>query len=241
MRLTLSIMTFLLCASLQAKTITIGMLPYEPPVSMKLGQQKNMVGFEAELVQTLCKRAKVQCAFKTASYLELFDLLRARKVDAIMGLIPIHFNRAPIYAYSLPYLPSYAVYVTKRANAEKNENPSNIKSAGIKNQMLFKALAKQTLGDNKNYSYQSNTQDLLEALADDRVDAVLLNSHIAHYWVKDDILSLQTIGKEMPLGYGYGIVALKNNAYLITLFNKALLQIEHDGTYAKLYNGYLGL
>ncbi|MFA1369849.1 transporter substrate-binding domain-containing protein, partial [Legionella pneumophila] len=42
------------------------------------------------------------------------------------------------------------------------------------------------------------------------------------------------------IGNGYGILALKNNAPLIMKINKALLQIEKDGTYLEIYNTYFG-
>lgn len=46
------------------------------------------------------------------------------------------------------------------------------------------------------------------------------------------------VGKAIRSGDGYGIMANKNNADLITQINKALLQMENDGTYLRISNTY---
>lgn len=51
---------------------------------------------------------------------------------------------------------------------------------------------------------------------------------------------LKFVGDKMAIGDGYGILASKNNAPLIMKINKALLQIEKDGTYLEIYNTYFG-
>ena len=42
------------------------------------------------------------------------------------------------------------------------------------------------------------------------------------------------------MGEGYAIMAHKNNSDLIKKINQALLDMEQDGTYLRIYNRYFG-
>ncbi|RYW67113.1 ABC transporter substrate-binding protein, partial [Legionella pneumophila] len=51
---------------------------------------------------------------------------------------------------------------------------------------------------------------------------------------------LKLIGDKIPIGSGYGIIALKNQSALIDKINHILLEMEKDGSYLRIYNEYFG-
>lgn len=77
---------------------------------------------------------------------------------------------------------------------------------------------------------------MLQALNENKVDAVLLDSGIVQYWTANNSDLLRSVGD--PMGSGYGIMANKNNEALIETINKYLLELENDDTYLKLYRRY---
>ncbi|HAT9593342.1 TPA: transporter substrate-binding domain-containing protein, partial [Legionella pneumophila subsp. pneumophila] len=44
------------------------------------------------------------------------------------------------------------------------------------------------------------------------------------------------LGDSFPFGVGFGVVARLDQAELIEKINQALIEIENDGTYLKIYN-----
>ncbi|HAT9113156.1 TPA: transporter substrate-binding domain-containing protein, partial [Legionella pneumophila subsp. pneumophila] len=44
------------------------------------------------------------------------------------------------------------------------------------------------------------------------------------------------LGDSFPFGIGFGVVARLDQAELIEKINQALIEIENDGTYLKIYN-----
>ena len=91
---------------------------------------------------------------------------------------------------------------------------------------------------NENLHEYSNITDLMDALANHQIDAILLNAIFSKYFINNSLIGLKLIGKPITLGNGYGIIALKRHAALINRINTILLEMEHDGNYLKIYNQY---
>lgn len=81
---------------------------------------------------------------------------------------------------------------------------------------------------------------LISALNNHDIDVALMNANVAKYLLNNILKGFQLVGKPITVGNGYGIIALKKNAAIITKINEALLQIEADGTYLTLYRKYFG-
>ncbi len=66
----------------------------------------------------------------------------------------------------------------------------------------------------------------------------MINAHLAKYILNNSSSNYKIVGKKIPLGQGYSIIALPQNKALIIAINKCLLNMETNGTYLTIYNKY---
>lgn len=110
------------------------------------------------------------------------------------------------------------------------------KTVGIIKGTIFKAWVESQFGDTSQVQEYDTLADTLQALNENKVDVVLLDSGIVEYWIANSSDQFRAVGS--PIGTGYGIMANKNNEVLINTVNRCLLELENDGTYLKLYRRY---
>ncbi|HFF3315803.1 TPA: transporter substrate-binding domain-containing protein [Legionella pneumophila] len=89
--------------------------------------------------------------------------------------------------------------------------------------------------NNIQFKYYETFMDLLNGLTDPQVSAIVTNSDQAQYWASITP-DCKLLGDSFPFGIGFGVVARLDQAELIEKINQALIEIENDGTYLKIYN-----
>ena len=87
----------------------------------------------------------------------------------------------------------------------------------------------------KTYHFHS---DLFAALTSGDIDVILTDRSSAEAWYNNTTHIYRLLGEPIQIGFGYGILAHKGRATLLTQINKALLAMEADNTYLKIYNTY---
>jgi ABC-type amino acid transport substrate-binding protein len=222
------------------KPLIVGVPRFAPPFSSAIGNSSHYFGFCIDLMDELCARMHENCQYKTT------ELGQGQINDLNRGLIDLTFLTKPLgttnnanYLYSLPYIPSSGQFLTlTNSNLHSLEALSG-KKIGVfaANSLKNTFLAKYTAPENI-YEYDK-IMDMIAALHAHQVDAILMNSSVAKYAI-NNIGNLKPLGQPMQLGMGYGIISLKKNAALIEKINKALLQLEADGTYTTIYKKYFG-
>ncbi len=167
-------------------------------------------------------------------------------MDALAsGDIDITFTPAPIpqtisqnYIYSLPYMTSNGQFLTSSPNIKTIADLKNKRIGTVQESRLHDTLLLYTSKENiKEYPKISL---MIMALLNNDVDAIIMNINIFKYLTINKVINFQTVGRPIVLGNGYGIVTLPKNATLIQRINKALLEMENDGTYEAIYNKYFG-
>lgn len=234
------IFCFLLLFSLQsyAGSLIVGTAPNNPPFSMMADQKGNFYGFDIDIMGEICKRISYECKFKPFVYNDLFAQLKAGKIDLAIAAVLITDFRQQNFLFSLPYLASSGQFITK---TESNINsPEDIrgKKVGVRRGTPFKSLARKIYNDQVTISEFPEIPDLLAALNDHKVDVVLMNAAAARYWYENNSNVFKLVGTQLPVGEGYGIMANPGQEALIEKINQALLSLEADGTYLKIYTRY---
>lgn len=77
--------------------------------------------------------------------------------------------------------------------------------------------------------------DLLYALKNQEVDAIITSNSQAIYWNDNETGTYRLVGSEFPVGLGYGIMTTLGNTTLMVRINQALISLEQDGTYLNIY------
>ncbi|OGV44899.1 MAG: hypothetical protein A3F46_06110 [Legionellales bacterium RIFCSPHIGHO2_12_FULL_42_9] len=232
------LINLLFSSFLFAGPLVVGTTSYYPPFEMVANNKNALTGFDIDLMKEICTRINRSCSFKVYLFDELFPELMNNKIDASIAGITITTARSDQFLFSLPYLASSGQFIVPTASKSKNLNDLNGKRIGVEHRSLFKELASKTLNAATTVVEYKTQPDLLQGLGNNEVDAALLDTATAEYWVANNSNLFKLIGNNIDVGLGYGIMANKTNFALINSINNALLSMENDGTYLRLYNLY---
>ena len=233
---------FTLCCVLNvvnAYTITIAVPPFTPPFIMSSDNKNHFSGFDVDLMSEICKRINATCTYKSyPSFKALVQGGLTNEFDLAIGGIIITPERSNLYIFTLPDLKSTGQYMTRYGEDIKNIEDIPGKTVGVAESTVFEIFIRNKYADSINIKTYSTLTQVLEALDDGEVDVVLLNGLNVQYWVANSDNLYKTIGKPFTLGLGYAFLAQKKDQNLVSQINKALLDIENDGTYLKIYKTY---
>ncbi len=221
-----------------AQKLLIGTTPLNPPFETLADKSNHFFGFDIDIIVEVCRRLNQPCEFTPIIYNDLFSSLETQKIDIAIAAIIVTSQVQNEFQYSLPYLPSYARFLSlQNIGIESIENITN-KKVGTRLGTPFKQLA-LTLYPNRITTVDYPTiAALLRALSKQNVDCILINDAAALYWYANNSQLYQLIGDKIPIGGGYRILANKANANLMTRINQALIAMQNDGSYAKIYSRY---
>lgn len=221
-----------------AQTLIIGADEFKPPFVMASGYEKQFTGFDATLMSEICKRMKANCIFKGLLFGDIFKAINNGSINLAIGGITISLNRDKAYNFSLPYLQSYAQYVVSTNSPINSTNALSDKTFGTPADSVFITMLQDNYGNNVRIKTYVGFPQMNEALSTGAIDVLVLDYASANYWISNTCPECRLLGDKIPYGYGYGILAAKNQDALISSINKALLSIQSDGTYLKIYSIY---
>lgn len=222
-----------------AKPVTVGFLKFAPPFSTA-AENNTFFGFSVDLMDDICKRLQWDCVYKAAPLNQQLELLNDGSVDLIFTPTPISPDNNNRYLFSLPYLASNGQFLALADASVNGLDDIKNKKIGVLNESLYVALLDSNYSSTNQIKNFDLVSDLISALMNKDVDVVIINDSVARNIMNNNITQLKLVGDKIPMGEGYGIMALQKNADLIRKVNSALLQMESDGAYLKIYNTYFG-
>lgn len=232
------LLLFLMAPLSFAQSITIATTADNPPFSSKADAKNHFYGFDLDIMGEICKRIKIECKYKALMLDELYPAVNNQQVDLAIASIIITPDREEDYLFSLPYLASHVQFITNQHS--QLDAPEDIKNkrVGIRRGTPYRSLLELLYKNQVQIVEYPYIPDLMDALDKKKVDSVLLDKDSAQYWYSNNSLQYKLIGPPIPFGGGYGILAKLGRDQLMKQINSALLQMESDGTYLKLYTRY---
>ncbi len=222
----------------QAQALVIGTIPNNPPMSSFADKNKHFFGFEIDIMQAICQRIKTRCTFVPVVMKNIRNDLMTQKIDlAIAGYI-FSDKPPPGFILSLPYLPSSGQFMVESDSRITTTTDLEHKMIGVRHGTLFNDLLTKLHGSKASMTKYDTIGDLLIALKNQDVDAVLINAVAANYWEINGGRQYKTVGNRIPIGNGYGILANMWQVDLMARVNMALQGMMADGSYTKLYSLY---
>jgi ABC-type amino acid transport substrate-binding protein len=221
------------------KLITIGTIQYNPPFEVA-STNNNFFGFDIDIMRQVCLNGKIQCQFKVFLFRELFNELTNGNIDLAIASVIISKEREQLFLLSHPYLPSSAQFFTRKNATINSLNDINNKIiATVDDPVLIKFLLSNYSQKNtiQSESYQT-VEAALSDLQQGKIDVFFLDKKATDYWISNNNEQFKTVGKEIPIGFGYAIIANTTNKPLIDLVNASLNTMEKNGTYSNIYNNY---
>ncbi len=231
------ILVFLLPLS-YAKPLLIGTTSQNPPFNSLADQKDHFYGFDIDIMGEICRRIKSPCQFTPLVFNDLFTQLANNKIDLATAAIIITPERQQQFLFSLPYLESSAQFMVTQESTLTNPNHLTNKNIGTRLGTPFAGIARNIYKNQIHVTEFRDIGELLDGLNDGDVDAVLMDTEAARNWYSNTNSLYKLIGTPIPVGNGYGIMANKDRGILIEQINQALLNLEADGTYLRIYNHY---
>lgn len=232
-------------AQAQEKTVRIGTEADYAPFEFKdaSGQLK---GYEIELGDLLCQRAKLKCEWVNMDFDSMIAALNAHKIDAVISQMSITDERKKSVAFSDQVTIAPARFVAK-TNSGITDDTATLKgkTVGVQSGTTHETYANEKLkpAGVKVTVYQSQDQAYLDLIAG-RIDATLADQTVEYDWIQKTgkAQGYDYVGKPLLdtaiFGNGTGIAFRKSDTQLLAAFNKALAGVKADGSFKKINDEY---
>ncbi len=205
----------------------------------------NVIGFEIDMTNALCKQMQVKCTYSNQPWVSLIPSLKLGKFDALISALSITEDRKKQIDFTQPYFYATAHFVAPMGS-HLDTSPQGLvgKTIGVQIGTTSERYLQDIYGKKIQLKTYPNQQDALLDLMAGRVDAVLGETPVTLYWLHQQQMQnkFTLIGKPITdvtyFGSGYGIAVRKGNQELLDAFNKALVAIKADGSYQKIVDTY---
>ncbi|MEN9656745.1 MAG: hypothetical protein RL571_210 [Pseudomonadota bacterium] len=215
----------------QRGTLKIAVEGTYPPFNFK--ENNALTGFEVELAKALAQKIGVKAEFSTSEWSAMLAGLQAGKYDIAINQVGITDKRKETFDFSEPYTLSSPQLIVRSNDKRVFKNLEDLKGKklGLGQGTNYADIAKAVGGiDVKTYP---SSQEYLQDLALSRIDAALNDSLLIPYIVKKTKLPLKA---GAPLGdiEKSGIPFVKGNPKFKASLNKALADLQAEGSFAKI-------
>lgn len=221
---------------LGGRTLRVATDATYPPFEM-LDENKNIVGYDVDLIQEICRRANCRPEIRSVAWEGILAGVQQGDYDVAISGITITEEREKNVDFTDPYITVGQVVLVRQEEdrirgAEDLQDKTVAVQLGTTNDELASKMHKEgKVREVKRY----RTFDLaVAALLNRDVDAVIIDSVAGLGFMAQNPGKLKTVG-EMLTQEQLGIVVREGNAELRDAFNAALRALKEDRTLDRLY------
>lgn len=201
-------------------------------------EQDNIVGFDIDLAEEVCKRMGVELVKQPIDWDTKEQDLDAGKIDCIWNGMSVNPERAEIMNLSDPYMKNDMIFVVKTDSAIASQADLDGKSVAVQSGSSAQTILLES-GLNVTPVELATNVECLQQLELDLVDAVFMDSVVANY----EITSEQKPYTVLPDGLSpeeYAIGFRKNDQALRDEVQRILSEMKADGTMAAISTEWFG-
>ncbi|CAK9885464.1 MAG: Lysine/arginine/ornithine-binding periplasmic protein [Candidatus Erwinia impunctatus] len=243
-----TILATMMCTGVSAetaKTLRISTDPSYAPFESK-NAQGQLVGFDIDLANEICKRMAVKCTYVESDFDALIPSLKARKVDAVISSLSITEKRQQeiafsdkLYAANSRLIAPKGSAITPTLEALKGKNIGLLQGSTQKmyaNQQWRPKGVTVTPYANQDLVYQDLTAGRIDAAFQDEVAAS--EGFLKQPVGKEYAFAGPAVKDNKIFGVGTGMGIRKEDTALKTAIDKAIESMRKDGTYDTLAKKY---
>ncbi len=225
------------CQKKEPSKIVIATDATFPPMEM-VDENKNIVGFDVDLMNAAAKAAGFTVEFKNTAWDGIFAGLENGKYDAVMSSVTITDERKQTMDFSMPYINAGQVLVVP-ASTTGVETLADLKGKTVGAQIgTTGAFEIDKVKDSDKITEKTYDEIGLafEDLVNGRIAGVVIDTPVAaNYALQNEQYKgkLKIVGKPFTQEF-YGVAVKKGNTKVLDLINAGLKKIIDNGTEAKL-------
>ncbi len=225
------------------KTVRFGMdATYAPFESVD--SKGEIVGFEVDYGKALCERMKVTCTFQNQDWDGVIPALLADKFDVIFSSMNMTAERAKKVLFSDMYYATSPAIITSKDNKSDDISPAALKgkTIGTQSSTIHANYLEKYYKDSEIKLYPTQDEPNLD-LANGRLDYVVADSLVLEDFIEHKgngcCREVAKLKREPSIhGAGVGAAFRPEDTDLKDMFNKAIAELDADGTYKKIEAKY---
>ena len=181
-------------------------------------------GFEADLIDEVCRRANLECTWVITPWDGIIDSLIAKKFDVIAAGMSINEERDRVIDFTQPYLPpTPSVYVALASASEDALN--GMIGAGVST--VHSAYLSESGAD---FVEIEGSDAIFAALLAGEVDAILVDREFGHVNIANSEGRLSVLGSPIILDKGIGAGVREDDNGLRQKLDEAISAMKEDGS-----------
>ncbi len=214
--------------------------PYVFPVENNPSQ---VTGFEVDLANRIAEYLKVKAEFTQGQWDKMPDMLRTRKIHAIINGYEFTRERTEIMDATIPYY-VYALQLMGRGDNPRIDSWASLRKGagsarakiGVLNGSVAEAYARTYCGQRCDVvAYDGNT-DTMREVETGKLDATIEDTPIASFYAPR-FRALRRIENPVQRGY-YVIYVGKGETALLRALNEAIVLMVRNGDIERIYRKY---
>jgi ABC-type amino acid transport substrate-binding protein len=224
-------------ATVEDGVLTVGAeFAYKPLTYLENGEE---TGFDADLSRALAERMGLEVEFVNAPFDSLLTKLAAGDFDLVVSGFAVTEERQQVVDFSRNYFTFInSVAVADDDSEIVDEASLADRRVGVQTGTLFEEYATATWTSSDIVSFP-DSESAITALRAGQVDAVFTDQVLIAAAAPDGGLKEAFAVREQP--GEVGIAVNKSNPALLETVNTLLDEMIADGTYAEIYERYLGV
>ncbi len=210
------------------------------PPQIMLNDKGEAEGLEADLIRALERETGFQVELSLGSWDDAVQKLRKGSVDIIPGM-NVTEERKREFGFTRPYFEDRVVLFVPIDSFHIVElYDLKDRRVGVQKGEVAEQLLKKKLPE-LNYYHFNSQRELLQAVAERKVDAVAANYYAGRYWLRRALLEEQvkTNGESLFVN-PFAIAVRKDDPELLASLDQALTRIEASGELQRIKNKWLG-
>ncbi|HET7418558.1 MAG TPA: basic amino acid ABC transporter substrate-binding protein [Solirubrobacterales bacterium] len=216
--------------------LTVGSdIPYPP---FEQGKPGNYTGFDVELMEAIAEKLGRTAEFQDTSFETIFRDVAQGKFEAVISAATITEEREKAVDFSNPYYLSEQAVLVKEGSDVKSLEDLEGKTVAAQQGTTGLELAKEKLSGSEIRPYPEGP-DAVNALKSGTVEGVIIDAPVAQNAVEKS--GGVEIAEKVPTEETYGIAVAQGETDLLDEINKALKEVEDDGTYKTIYKKWFHL
>ncbi len=221
---------------LGGRTIRVATDATYPPFEM-LDKDKNIVGYDMDLIAEICKLANCKTDVKSTAWDGIFPALQKGDYDVVISGVTVTEERDKTMDFTQPYIQvGQVVLVRADETAITNADSLAEKTVAVQTGTTNDELATKMQKDGKIKEVKRfPTFDLaVQSLLNKDADSVLIDSVAASGYMGTNPGKLKVVGEKIT-SEGLGIVVREGDKTLQDAFNAALDALRTNGFIDQLY------